>query len=150
MPLVHVYVGQAGNQIGSTCARYVGPPSGAPATTLVGRVNGHHQQPGVAFIDSEPKVVRSLRMVGEPEFLPFATAESIVFDQNGRGNNWAFGYSGIASHRAPIRTEPGGAISGRTAPLLERALDAVRTQVCILLRLPCQHSASACSPTMGI
>lgn len=89
MSLVHVYVGQAGNQIGSTCARYVGPPSGAMPTKLAAR--GPRQQPGVAFVDSEPKVVRPLRMVGEPDYLPFATAECVVFDQNGRGNNWAFG-----------------------------------------------------------
>jgi hypothetical protein len=148
MSLVHVYVGQAGNQIGSACCRYVGAPAGAA---------GLKAQPGVSFIDSEPKVVRPLRVVGEPEYLPFATAESVVFDQNGRGNNWAWGYTGIASHRAPVRSPISAAVVSRTPPLLERALDSVRRQesvpppdLCARTFVACSHAVSVVTVAGGV
>lgn len=109
-------VGQAGNQILGLTARYMGP-----------LVPPSRKQPGYAFVDSEPKVVRPLRTPGDPMHLPFATPESIAYDQNGRGNNWAHGYSGIASHRGVAGDGPHMS-SQRAAPLSTRALAAIRKQ----------------------
>ncbi len=99
-----VCVGQAGNQIGGAAARKAGPLShldlalsamsergdgGAPSTRV--------KPSGYVFVDSEPKVVRGILAPGAPAHIPFVSAEgSIVWDDNGRGNNWAWGYTGLA------------------------------------------------------
>ena len=119
MPLVAFGAGQAGNQILGLTARYVGPLTGQGK-----------KQPGYAFIDSEPKVVRPLRTPGDPCYLPFASAECIVYDQNGRGNNWAWGYTGAASHRQRagdgpyLSNERGDTLAARSVASIRRQAEA--------------------------
>jgi hypothetical protein len=137
MSFVACGAGQAGNQILGLTARYMGPltppqqqpsvsssSSGSSSSSRAAAV----RQPGYTFVDSEPKVVRPLRTPGDPLHLPFATPECVVFDHNGRGNNWAWGYTGAANHRQPLGDGGGHLTSARGDTLAARALAAVRKQ----------------------
>jgi hypothetical protein len=60
----------------------------------------------------------------------------------------SYRYTGIASHRAPVRSALGGAALSTTLPLLERALNSVRrqaSQLCSLL-----HLSSAIAQSNGV
>ena len=124
--MLRLHVGQAGGQIGAQLAGLTGmPPSG----------EGH----GCVFVDSEPKVVAPLCAESGSGRIPWLPPSAVVYDHNGRGNNWAWGYSNVASRLggAPDAAS-GGGMSGRQVggasgsakkPLLERAMDAVRLHV---------------------
>ena len=129
MPVIEVCVGQAGNQIGGALMQLAGPLHGSirRPPQLPAR-----QQPGCVFVDSEPKVVTALRTPGSPSYATCITAESVVYDQNGRGNNWAWGYANAAGSRGPLRASTVVGSSGSSArvtlPLSRRAMDALRRQ----------------------
>lgn len=168
-------VGQAGNQIGAATARRTGPVShlelaaealdhestaSTSSASYAGggrpAVSARVKPSGFAFIDSEPKVVRGI--VTPPAtatasisstFLPFVSLNgSVAWDQNGRGNNWAWGYTGLAGGARPgskFATVPGaesssaGGKKGKNAgsgplfassktPLWKRAMETIRKQ----------------------
>ena len=81
--MLHLFVGQCGSQIGSSLAHLTGPNSR----------DGH----GTLFIDSEPRVVAPLVSSTSSSRIPFLPTSSAVWDVNGRGNNWAWGYANAAS-----------------------------------------------------
>jgi hypothetical protein len=129
---LNLFVGQCGSQIGSSLAHLTGPNSR----------DGH----GTLFIDSEPRVVAPL-VSSSTSRIPFLPKSSAVWDVNGRGNNWAWGYANAASRlgsdqpgyraSAPNTTEPGGTssssvlykekkASGSGKSLIERTLNAIR------------------------
>jgi hypothetical protein len=150
MPCVNVCVGQAGNQVGSSALRYTGQPiplgpgeeSGYAAGGSVHMPSGKRsgkRPAGCVFVDSEPKVVRNFFDNTSNAYLPFADESNVMYDQSGRGNNWAWGYTGIAAHRGYASSLPvaardtGGGITRpkRVEPLWSRAMVAVRKQVCM-------------------
>jgi len=136
-----VCVGQAGNQIGASTARRTGPLShldlAAEALAEQEARTRRTKPSGFVFVDSEPKVVRTIVSEGSDSYLPFVSLNgSVVWDHNGRGNNWAWGYTGLASHRpgAAAAAAGGGAVksplgSERGQPLWQRALAAIHDQV---------------------
>lgn len=108
--------------------------------------NGAAPQTPCVFVDSEPKVVCPLVAEGSPTRIPWLPPTSVVYDHNGRGNNWAWGYNSAASrlglpgeHKGSGGGEGGltvrnpggpGCSTGRAKkPLLERALDSIRKNV---------------------
>ena len=133
---LHLFVGQCGSQIGSSLAHLTGPNSR----------DGH----GTLFIDSEPRVVAPLVSSSSSSRIPFLPTSAAVWDVNGRGNNWAWGYANAASrlgsdqpgYRANVQssTESSGSIASSTSSvsskgkkasgsgksLIERTLNAIR------------------------
>jgi len=71
-------------------------------------------------------VVCPLTQEGHASRIPFLPPSSVVFDHNGRGNNWAWGYSSVASRQGRDAPAGVGLPRGTRAPLLKRAMDAVR------------------------
>ena len=138
MPHCMVCVGQAGNQIGSLTLRYTGTPiparkhdsdGYAPSSAMVmstGRRSGKRAT-GCVFVDSEPKVVRAFSDAESPTRLPFADDSNVVYDQSGRGNNWAWGYTGLSGHRGVSATDKA---KKKIEPLWYRAMASLRRQVC--------------------
>lgn len=132
MPVAQLCVGQAGNQVGAAALQLTGPLHAGAVRSAP--VPGRRPQPGCVFVDSEPKVVRALRTPGAPAYTACVTPESIVHDYNGRGNNWAWGYTSLASHRGNSgrATRSHTAIAGPPAaveaPLWSRAMDGLRRQ----------------------
>jgi hypothetical protein len=136
-----ICVGQAGNQIGASTARRTGPLSHLDlATEALAEQEARTRRTkpsGFVFVDSEPKVVRTIVSEGSNSYLPFVSLNgSVVWDHNGRGNNWAWGYTGLASHRpgAAAGAAGSGAVksplgSERGQPLWQRALAAIHDQV---------------------
>ena len=107
-------VGQAGNQLGGAVARRTGP-------LHEGAAGG-----GFVFVDSEPKVVRSLLPGGGGASpLTWLSLPACAWDAGGRGNNWAWGYTGGVG--AGARSGGGGGGSGGV-PLWKRAMATVRRQ----------------------
>jgi Tubulin/FtsZ family, GTPase domain len=190
-------VGQAGNQIGAATAKRTGPlshidlaaealgeaaplgssfadPGSAPRLVVSTRV----KPSGFAFIDSEPKVVRGIvtptaaTSSASSSFLPFVSLNgSVAWDQNGRGNNWAWGYTGLAGGArfgerfatVPGQEEgggmnraggkkPAGAFASSKSPLWKRAMETIRRQAeaCELLddsAAPADRGGFALSPS---
>lgn len=141
MSALMVCVGQAGNQIGAATATRTGPIShpelaAAAVSDKDGADTKRIKPSGFVFVDSEPKVVRGIVQEGAPTHLPFVSLNgSIVWDHNGRGNNWAWGYTGLASHvgaAAPAAAGGAGAATAGTGasgqPLWKRSIDAIRRQ----------------------
>ena len=99
MSTILVHVGQAGNQLGqSLWDKILSTPLG-PIPFL-----DDHGKARALLIDAEPKVLAS-SIVAAAEHQPAAAADperqfgifrkaNVVFDQSGRGNNWALGYFG--------------------------------------------------------
>ncbi len=128
--MLRVHVGQAGGQAGVQLAGYAGAPC----------PDGY----GCVFVDSEPKVVAPLLEEG-PGRIPWLPPSSVVYDHNGRGNNWAWGYHSAASRlgvaAAPAGLSSGGGSTAARAgglgcsagkakkPLIERALESIRKNV---------------------
>lgn len=150
-----VCVGQAGNQIGSATAIRTGPIShpelaAAAIADRDGAATKRVKPSGFVFVDSEPKVVRGIVQEGASTHLPFVSLNgSIVWDHNGRGNNWAWGYTGLASHVGRASLSPAGEAAGASAtgsagqPLWKRAIDAIRRQAEV-----CELGMSAPSSTL--
>ena len=121
--MLRLHVGQAGGQIGAQLCALTGAPS----------ASGH----GCVFVDSEPKVVAPLVADTGTSRVAWLPKSSAVYDHNGRGNNWAWGYTSVAS-RLGVAAGDGsaassdgaavvrGAAGGARTPLIARALDAVR------------------------
>ncbi len=78
----------SGGALPSSSASFSSPSSSDSSSSSAGNSSTSPPSPAV-FVDSEPKVVQHLRCPPRPD--------GVVFEQNGRGNNWAFGYSGSAS-----------------------------------------------------
>jgi len=123
-PMLRLHVGQAGGQIGAALAGLTGAPS----------ADGH----GAVFVDSEPKVVAPLAAAAGAARIAWLPASAVVYDHNGRGNNWAWGHAAVASRLGP--PAPGSAAGagagarasaagGARKTLLERAMEAVRVHV---------------------
>jgi len=109
-------VGQAGCQLGGAVASRSGPLCGDARP----RAGGGGVSPcGWVFADSEPKAVRALLQPAAADAaLPWLTVPGcVVWDDAGRGNNWAWGYSGR-----------GLGLGARGEALAPRALAAVRRQ----------------------
>lgn len=81
--MLHLNVGQAGAQLGALVAAFTGPPT----------ADGF----GCVFVDSEPKVVKPLATDGAAGRIAWLPPSGVVYDHNGRGNNWAWGYTNVAS-----------------------------------------------------
>jgi hypothetical protein len=121
--MLRLHVGQAGGQIGAQLCSLTGAPS----------ASGH----GAVFVDSEPKVVAPLVADAGAARVAWLPKSAAVYDHNGRGNNWAWGYTSVAS-RLGVSAADGaggdaggatavrGAAGGARTPLVARALDAVR------------------------
>jgi hypothetical protein len=101
-----VHVGQCGNQVGQEFWEL------ATASTPVSSCSPLYNQPdGMArcvMVDSEPKVISNVMAQGR---IPI-DHRAVVWDQNGRGNNWAMGFYG-----------------SRGCTLVDRAMEAIRRQV---------------------
>jgi hypothetical protein len=104
---------------------------------------------------SHAQVVCPLVTEGNPQRIPFLPPSAAIWDVNGRGNNWAWGYSnaasrlglgggvaGASSSSSTAAGAGGGGGAGRSAgvaagkkkgagaaPLLDRALNAIRKHV---------------------
>ena len=134
--MLRLHVGQAGGQIGSQLSALTGSPSS----------EGH----GCIFIDSEPKVIAPLISESNSSRIAWLPPSAVVYDHNGRGNNWAWGYTSVASRLGTSATSDAvanhssagaastytksGAAGGRAKKsLLERAMDAVRLHVRYIL-----------------
>jgi hypothetical protein len=98
--MLRVHVGQAGGQAGALLAGSVGAPA----------ADGY----GVVFVDSEPKVVAPLLEEG-PGRIPWLPPSSVVYDHNGRGNNWAWGYHSAASRLGVAAAPAGSRLPGAAA-----------------------------------
>lgn len=110
-------VGQAGCQIGGSLASRTGPLSGCGSARRSAGTGGVSPG-GFVFVDSEPKAVRALLEPSSADALPWLSVPGgVVWDDAGRGNNWAWGYSGRG---------PGFGAHG--TGLAERAMAAVRRQ----------------------
>lgn len=123
-------LGRAAAVYRSALHRAVSTGKAAPARTAWTSSGSRSElRAGVVLIDSEPKVVRSLlSSASSPASLPFVTPSAVVYDQNGRGNNWAWGYTGVAGHRAKVVTTAGVLSTTRGEPLWQRAMTALRLQ----------------------
>jgi hypothetical protein len=80
------------------------------------------------------QVVVPLTTEGSPQRIPFLPPSSSVWDVNGRGNNWAWGYTNAASRLGGAMPTIGSTGVGKKGaagakPLLDRALDAIRKHV---------------------
>lgn len=95
------------------------PPSRLPAPVYIKQSQPHicllpiRSSPVIflPFFLPSVQVVKPLgRDSGHSNSLPYIGQDAIVFDHNGRGNNWAWGYTGVASHRGPgtYASERGG------------------------------------------
>lgn len=93
--MIHVHVGQCGCQVGDEfwCQYQQRTTSHFSSQVPQSSSSSSLMFPGVdfpaIFVDSEPKVVQNLR--SKPHL------QQTLFEQNGRGNNWAFGYEGSAT-----------------------------------------------------
>ena len=97
--MIHMHVGQCGCQLGDefwvqmqkgfrntgvfSQSKLQRASSGGARST---ESTAMQLLPPAVFVDSEPKVVHHLRSTPR--------ASNVVFEQSGRGNNWAFGYEG--------------------------------------------------------
>lgn len=120
MSTVFVHVGQAGCQLGQTlwpslaCERL-----GSPDIFGSSRTRRTAACPRAVLVDSEPKVVDSLIAGADAGGFSFDPG-SVAISQNGRGGNFALGYSG-----EDLRD----ALSSGQQPLFARAMECMRRQV---------------------
>lgn len=76
------------------------------------------------------QVVVPLVTDGSPSRLPFLPPSAAVWDVNGRGNNWAWGYTNASSRLGAVNgTSVVTRKKGGSASLLDRSLNAVRKHV---------------------
>jgi len=99
--VVLVSVGQCGNQIASSFA-------GSALSNGCGFGARRDGKLRLVMVDSEPKVIRQVR---EGQLGGAVAPHNVHFEQNGRGNNWAFGYDW-----------------GQAARLAEGAVESVRKE----------------------
>lgn len=61
------------------------------------------------------QVVKPLVEDDNPSHIPFLNRDSVLYDHNGRGNNWAWGYTSVASRlgAAPGSAGPAAGTSSR-------------------------------------
>lgn len=71
------------------------------------------------LVDSEPKVVQRLVDTSSRTCIPCVDRHACLYEQSGRGNNWAWGYNIGRGYAAP------------EVPLWERAVNTVRRKVCV-------------------
>eukprot|EP00735_Rhodelphis_limneticus_P012468 TRINITY_DN5738_c0_g1::TRINITY_DN5738_c0_g1_i1::g.14556::m.14556 TRINITY_DN5738_c0_g1::TRINITY_DN5738_c0_g1_i1::g.14556 ORF type:complete len:550 (+),score=31.38,sp/P32348/TBG_USTVI/28.21/2e-26,Tubulin/PF00091.20/1.1e-42 TRINITY_DN5738_c0_g1_i1:236-1885(+) len=131
MSTLYISVGQAGCQLGGEFWSIVASESTAAKSSFL----DPQGKARCVFIDSEPKVVRSILRDGKGingvPLRDIIRESNLVYDQPGRGNNWAFGYEGckmsVADEIDTSMTE-GGTLD-ENASLFARAMARIRHEV---------------------
>ena len=89
MSTVYLHVGQAGNQIGSVLWKLLLNETGSIQEDIFfDRVRNTARS---ILVDSEPKVIKQIHE--DKTLSPLFPPKNMIFSENGRGNNWALGYS---------------------------------------------------------
>eukprot|EP01113_Clastostelium_recurvatum_P040936 TRINITY_DN6438_c0_g1_i3.p1 TRINITY_DN6438_c0_g1~~TRINITY_DN6438_c0_g1_i3.p1 ORF type:complete len:310 (+),score=48.60 TRINITY_DN6438_c0_g1_i3:32-961(+) len=110
MPVVFVQVGQAGNQIGGELWKIIKKEFSRHHNLYFNRGKAR-----CIAVDSEPKVVRHLL----EEHGDIMRESNVMFEQAGRGNNWAYGFFDIAgrTHKTDSISSPSASHIGDTEPI---------------------------------
>jgi tubulin delta len=88
MSTILLHVGQAGNQIGQEFWNLMLEESPIKEDIFFDRFTNRAR---AVLVDSEPKVIKH---IGDDKNISFVFDHSnMIYTQNGRGNNWALGYS---------------------------------------------------------
>ena len=148
MSVIFVLVGQCGTQVGSEICR------GLPVSERTHHADGFVRAVGV---DTEPKVIAKLFQDAAPprtgskqppapppqtqaqqrgQAPPAASIfrrSSFVWEESGRGNNWAFGYAGVPAKKKEPSPERKEAFTTKwvreQAPIAERAMACVEEEI---------------------
>ena len=87
MSIIFLHVGQAGNQIGAQLWSAL-----QKEKQFLDDITLDKRQARGILVDTEPKVVQ--KIIGQQGLTDiFREGKNAIFTQNGRGNNWALGYS---------------------------------------------------------
>ncbi|CDW86702.1 cryptic tubulin [Stylonychia lemnae] len=113
-----MHVGQAGNQIGHEFWQLMMDESPIKEDIFFDRFTNHAR---AVLVDSEPKVIKNIQEDKKINFI--FEAKQMHCSQNGRGNNWALGYSN--TYKEAIEALQ----STNDKPLYERAMEALRREV---------------------
>eukprot|EP01063_Lacrimia_lanifica_P032634 TRINITY_DN560_c0_g2_i2.p1 TRINITY_DN560_c0_g2~~TRINITY_DN560_c0_g2_i2.p1 ORF type:complete len:441 (+),score=71.53 TRINITY_DN560_c0_g2_i2:106-1428(+) len=131
MALLFVLVGQCGNQVGKEICR------GLPRSERTHHADGRVRCVGV---DTEPKVIDALLDEDRRTKAKVFRESSFVCDESGRGNNWAYGYTGATTNgTAPEGASSCGPRDGRSrfctrwrpekTSIADRAMGLIREEV---------------------
>lgn len=88
MSTIMMHVGQAGNQIGQEFWNLMVDESPIKEDIFFDRFTNHAR---AVLVDSESKVIKNIMDDKKINFL--FEQKNLLYSQNGRGNNWALGYS---------------------------------------------------------
>lgn len=88
MSFTTLQVGQAGNQIGYELWRLLRSEIPEYNDTMFDSLNGEKAR--CVLVDTEPKVVK--QYLDDPCLKEFFNKDNIFYTEEGRGNNWAYGY----------------------------------------------------------
>ena len=89
MSTVYLHVGQAGNQIGEDLWKCLINESGSMSEDIF--FCRKRQIARGILVDSEPKVIK--RIHDDKILSVLFPPQNMIFSENGRGNNWALGFS---------------------------------------------------------
>eukprot|EP01017_Pseudomicrothorax_dubius_P007380 TRINITY_DN12294_c0_g1_i3.p1 TRINITY_DN12294_c0_g1~~TRINITY_DN12294_c0_g1_i3.p1 ORF type:complete len:463 (-),score=72.63 TRINITY_DN12294_c0_g1_i3:94-1482(-) len=120
-------VGQCGSQLGVAVLAQLRAQHHSENDFSVGYQSGKTH---AVFIDTEPKVVKPL--LDDRKMYPFIDPKSILFSQNGRGNNWALGYHDLKSSEHRLASIPEVAELQNfkeNTSLIERSLETIRREI---------------------
>ena len=99
MSIIFVLVGQCGTQVG-----------GALCRRLPRNERTHHSDGCIRCVgvDTEPKVIGALLAsdTGRRRQQPLFRRSNFIWEESGRGNNWAFGYTGVGVPHGERATQP--------------------------------------------